>query len=325
MTSAAQGAQDALAVAIDLGGTQLRAALVDAAGALRARAAVNTDVAGGPRAVLHQIVGLFAELTQGLAITRLRGVGVSAPGPLDSETGVVLGIPTLPGWIDIPIAAWLQDALHLPATLENDGVAAAIGEWHFGAGRGLRDFAYITVSTGIGGGVIADGRVLRGRRRLAAHLGHMITAPDGALCLCGNRGCWEAQASGTAFGERARRLAAQMPGSALHALGAAVDARCVIEAARTGDALARDLVAHEAGLLGIGIVSLLHLFSPQAVVVGGGVSAGFDLLHPGIDAQVRARAMPPFREVPVVAAQLGPNSGLVGAACLVLPQADTAG
>ena len=310
-----------LAVGIDLGGTQVRAALIDAQGALLARAATRTDIAGGPRAVLRQIEGLYAEVGRGVDPAALAGLGVSAPGPLDSETGVVLGIPTLPGWVDIPIVAWLHEALRVPVTLENDGVAAAIGEWHFGAGRGLSDFVYVTVSTGIGGGVIADGRVLRGRRRLAAHLGHMTTAPEGEVCLCGNRGCWEAQASGTAFGDRARRLAALAPDSALHALGAAVDARRVIDAARGGDALAGQLVAHEAELLGIGIVSLLHLFSPQAVVIGGGVSAGFDLLHPGIQAQVQARAMPPFREVPVVAAQLGPNSGLVGAACLVLPRA----
>jgi glucokinase len=308
-----------LAVGIDLGGSQVRAALVDAQGRLLARAATRTDVAGGPRAVLKQMEGLFAEVVGGVDLASLAGIGVSSPGPLDSETGVVLGIPTLPGWVDIPIAAWLHDALHLPVTLENDGVAAAIGEWSFGAGRGLSDFVYVTVSTGIGGGVIADGRVLRGRRRLAAHLGHMTMAADGALCSCGNQGCWEAQASGTAFGEHARRLAAQTPASALHALGAAVDARRVIDAARAGDTLALQLVAHEAELLGIGIVSLLHLFSPQAVVVGGGVSAGFDLLHPGIADEVRSRAMPPFRDVPVVAAQLGPNSGLVGAACLLLP------
>lgn len=314
----AGAAEGRLAVGIDLGGTQLRAALVDGSGALRSRAAAPTDTAGGPRAVLRQMQALFGEVTRGIDAASIAGVGVSSPGPLDSAAGVVLGIPTLPGWVDIPLTNWLRDMLKLPVTLENDGVAAAIGEWHFGAGRGLSDFVYVTVSTGIGGGVIADGRVLRGRRRLAAHLGHMTTAPDGEVCQCGNRGCWEAQASGTAFGERARRRAAQQPGSSLHALGAMVDARQVFDAARAGDTLALDLVATQAALLGVGIASLLHLFSPQAVVIGGGVSAGFELLRPGIDAEVRARAMPPFREVPVVAAQLGPNSGLVGAACLVL-------
>ncbi len=310
-----------LTVGVDLGASQVRAALVDADGTLRQRAAARTDVAGGPRGVVAQIAALVNEVSPGVDCATLAGVGVCSPGPLDSEAGVVLVIPTLPGWVDIPLAAWLAEALGVPVQLENDAVAAAIGEWRFGAGRGLSDFVYVTVSTGIGGGVIADGRVLRGRRRLAAHLGHMVTAPDGAVCQCGNRGCWEAQASGTVFGERARRLAAQAPGSALHALGAAVTAQHVIDAVRAGDALALDLVAHEAQLLGVGIVSLLHVFSPQAVVIGGGVSAGFDLLHPGIYGYVQANAMPPFRSVPVVAAALGPNSGLVGAACLVMPPA----
>jgi glucokinase len=172
----------------------------------------------------------------------------------------------------------------------------------------------------IGGGVIADGSVLRGRRRLAAHLGHMTTDPQGEVCTCGNRGCWEAQASGTALGDFARKLAAQTPGSVLSRQGAAVDARHVVEAARTGDELGLQLVAREAELLGIGIVNLLHLYSPTAVVIGGGLSNGFDLLRPGIEQHIRTRALPPFREVAIVAAQLGQNSGVVGAASLLLPQ-----
>jgi len=319
MTLAQPSSAGSLAVGVDLGGTQVRAALIDADGSVLARASARTDAVGGPRAVLRQIEGLVAQVSNSVGAASLAGVGVSAPGPLDSAAGVVLGIPTLPGWVDVPIAAWLGDALGVPVTLENDGIAAAIGEWRFGAGRGLSDFVYVTVSTGIGGGVIADGRVLRGRRRMAAHFGHVTTAPDGEVCGCGNRGCWEAQASGTALGDRARRLVSLASDSTLSTPGPVLDARRVIDAARAGDALALQLVAHEAELLGTGIVNLLHLFSPQTIVVGGGVSAGFDLLRPGIEAQVRARALPPFRQVPIVAAQLAQNSGLVGAACLVLP------
>jgi glucokinase len=320
MTSKAQEAQERLAVGIDLGGTQVRAALVDGSGQVLARAAQRTDAVGGPRAVLQQIQQLVAETTQGISHSALCGVGVSAPGPLDAEAGVILGIPTLTGWVDVPLVAWLQQSLGLPVTLENDGIAAAIGEWRFGAGRGLSDFVYVTVSTGIGGGVIADGRVLRGRGRLAGHIGHMTTAPDGAVCSCGNPGCWEAQASGTALGQTARQRAASTPGSLLAAYGQALSAREVMAAARTGDALALELVEREAQLLGIGIVNLLHLYSPQTVVVGGGVAQGFDLLQPGIDRHLRTRALPPFRGVPVVVAQLGQNSGLVGAASLILAQ-----
>jgi glucokinase len=269
--------------------------------------------------VVRQIERLVRKITRGVAPAAVVGVGVCAPGPLDAEAGVVWCIPTLPGWVDIPLAEWLHEALGRPVTLENDGVSAAIGEWRFGAGRGLSDFVYITVSTGIGGGVIADGRVLRGRGRLAAHVGHMTIDPQGAVCTCGNRGCWEALASGTALRDYARELAVRAPESVLSRRGVSIDARAVVEAARAGDELALQLVAREAELLGIGIVNLLHLYSPAAVVIGGGLSNGFDLLHAGIAGQLRARALPPFRDIPVVPAELGQDAGVVGAASLVFP------
>ncbi|MEY4748963.1 MAG: hypothetical protein RIQ60_1177 [Pseudomonadota bacterium] len=316
------GRDGRLAVGVDLGGTQVRAALMDADGRLLARAADRTDLLGGPRAVAGQIERLVGQVTQGVARELLAGVGLSSPGPLDATEGVVLYVATLPGWVDVPIVAWLQDALRLPVVLENDAVSAAVGEWQHGAGQGLSDMVYVTVSTGIGGGVIADGRVLRGRRQLAGHIGHMTTAPQGETCGCGNRGCWEAQASGTALGTLARRALkqAQAEGRAsrLAEHGDALDARHVVDAARQGDELAQQLVEQEADALGLGIVNLLHLYSPQTVVLGGGVSAGFDLLRPGIERRVRSCALPPFRDVPVLVAALGPNSGLVGAASLIL-------
>jgi glucokinase len=306
------------AIGIDLGGTQVRAALVAPDGRLLARAAMRTDAEGGPRAVVEQIRQLVASVSAGCAPSELAGIGVCAPGPLDGEAGVVLGIPTLPGWTDIPLVDWLQAALDLPVLLENDGVGAAIGEWRFGAGRGLANFVYVTVSTGIGGGVVADGRVLRGRRQLAAHVGHMTTAPDGEICACGNRGCWEAQAAGPALARLARRAALEHPQSRLAALGDALDAASVVQAARAGDTLARQLIEQEAAHLGLGIVNLLHLYSPERVVLGGGVAQGFDLLHPGIARQIAQRALPAFRDVPVVPAQCGQDAGLVGAASLML-------
>ena len=309
-------------IGIDLGASQVRAALVDRRGHLLARAACATDAVGGPGAVIQQMQSLVAEVTSSLPPAPLHeqvaGVGVCSPGPLDAQAGVVACIPTLAGWIDVPLVAQLSSALGLPVRLDNDAIGAAVGEWHFGAGQGLTDFVYMTVSTGIGGGVIADGHVLRGRRSMAAHIGHMNTAPHGAVCSCGNQGCWEAQASGTALGLRGRTLAAQRPDSVLHALGPHFGAREIVEAARQGDSLALELMAEEARQLGIGIVSLLHLFSPQLIVMGGGVSQAFDLLREGIQREIAQRAMPPFRDVPVVTAALGENAGLVGAASLVM-------
>ena len=309
------------ALAIDLGGTQLRAALVAPDGRLSNRVAVATDVAGGPRAVVRQMQALVREVTLPLGggdLSRLiAGVGVCSPGPLDPQAGVVMSISTLPGWIDVPLVAWLSEAIELPVCLDNDAVAALLGEWRFGAGQGLTDLVYVTVSTGIGGGVLSGGRVVRGRRQMACHVGHMTTAPDGEVCTCGNRGCWEAQASGPALAAKARRALAQSPWSALASWGEALSAAHVFQAAAQGDELALALVETEAFELGVGIVNLLHIFSPQRVILGGGVSANFDRLQPGIAAQLARRALPPFRDVPVVPAALGGDAGLVGAGSLL--------
>ena len=195
-----------LAIGIDLGGTQARVALVGDGKVLR-RAAERTDVAGGPAAVLAQFERMIGEVCSKQEKTRLSGAGVSAPGPLDSETGTVLHIPTLPGWEDFPLRDVLGQKLGLPVIVENDGIAAVYGEWKFGAGRGLRHVVFVTVSTGVGGGAIVDGRLLHGRRGMAAHVGHFRMAPDGPRCSCGATACFEAFAAGTALARRARQAA----------------------------------------------------------------------------------------------------------------------
>ena len=309
------------AVAIDLGGTRIRAALVDDKGFLRQRSEAPTAAEAGRDAVLGQLRRFAASLIAGAARDQLVGVGICAPGPLDAERGVALATPTIAGFTDLPLSAMLEEQTGLPVRLENDGIAAAVGEWRFGAGVGHRNLVYVTVSTGIGGGVVADGRVLRARRGMAGHVGHMTIVRDGEICSCGNRGCWEAYASGTAFARRARLRAASPAVTTLGANGAAIDGRAVFDAALRGDALARDLVCEEADLLGVGIANLLHLYSPDVVVVGGGLSNGFDLLRPGIVARIKTAAMPPFRDIPVARAGLGSDSGLFGAATLAFEAA----
>lgn len=299
---------NAQAIGIDIGGTRLRVALVDDTGQIQMRAETRTLAAAGPAAVVDQVAELVARVAPGHSALGLAGAGISCPGPLDTVRGVALGVPTLTGWVNVPIAAMIADRLGLPARLENDGIAAAHGEWRFGAARGLQHMVYITISTGIGGGVVVDGRLLHGRLGMAGHVGHVTIERDGLLCACGNRGCWEAYASGTAF---ARRIAARGG----RWLGA--EAREVFAAAGGGDAEALDMTAEEADLLGIGIANLLHLYSPQIVVLGGGVSNGFALMEAGIRRRIALNAMPAFRDVPVIVAGLGENAGLVGAAALL--------
>lgn len=291
-------------IGIDLGGTQIRAALVDGGGAIIARAAEPTAADAGPAVVIGQIAALAAMVGQGVDRARIAGAGVSSPGPLDTVRGIALTIPTIKGFVDFPLRDALAQALKMPVVLENDGIAAAIGEWQRGAGKGFANVVYVTVSTGIGGGIIADNRVLRGRQGMAGHVGHMSFIQGGEMCSCGNRGCFEAYASGPAFTRRAQKA------------GLGEDAAAVFSAALAGDALAQRLVKQEAEMLGQGFASLMHLYSPDIVVMGGGLSNQFDALHAGIIAAVNIHAMPAFRDTPVVRAALGSNSGLIGAASL---------
>lgn len=304
----------ALSIGIDLGGTRIRAGLVGEDGRVLAKAAEPTPADAGPAAVIERIAACVERVTAGCSPADSARVGLCAPGPLDADGGVALSIPTLAGFTDLPLARLLAERLRRPVDLENDGIAAAYGEWRFGAGRGTDDLVYVTLSTGVGGGVISDGRILRGRMGMAAHVGHMTVVADGERCPCGNRGCWEAYASGTALARRARARAASDPGSVLAA--GPVDARAVFAAARAGDPLALELVAEEADVVGVGIVNLLHLFSPRRVVLGGGVANAFADLLPGILARVRSAAMPPFRDVPVVPSERGDDAGIVGVAAL---------
>ena len=310
---------EAAAIGIDLGGTQVRVALVQG-GQVLARAAEPTDVAGGPKVVLEQVARLMDRVLPRSERHHLGGVGVSSPGPLDSQSGTILGIPTLPGWAGLPLRDILAQRTGLPVVLENDGIAAAFGEWQYGAGRGLMHLVYVTVSTGVGGGVILDGRVLRGRRGMAAHVGHMPLAVDGPRCTCGALGCFEAFAAGSALARAARRAVAAFPQSRLASAAppAALAAQHVAVAARQGDPVALKLLADEARYLGLGFASLIHLYSPEVVIMGGGVSQAFDLLSDGIHAVIRGRAMEAFKDVPVLKAGLGENSGLIGAAALAL-------
>ncbi len=208
--------------------------------------------------------------------------------------------------------------------VENDGIAAALGEWRHGAGRGARNMVYLTISTGIGGGAVVDGRLLHGHKGIGAHIGHMRLAQDGPVCHCGAVGCFEALASGSALKQRAGLAVASAasPYLAKVARQADVDARDVFDGARAGDPHCLRLVTEEAMYLGQGITSALHIFSPERVVLGGGLSNAFDLLAPGIHDVIRRDAMTPFKEVPVIAATLGDDSGLMGAAALILGPQD---
>ncbi|RRR74723.1 MAG: ROK family protein [Candidatus Viridilinea halotolerans] len=300
-------------IAIDLGGTQLRVALVRADGQLVAHERCATLVAEGPEAVTQRMLALIAQVRQALPLGQtLRGIGIGAPGPLDPTTGIIYAPPNMPGWDAFPLQARIAAATGLPVALGNDANVAALAEWRFGGGRGLRHLVYVTVSTGIGGGVIMDGQLLLGRLGAGGELGFMLLDPiNGAI--------WEDLASGTALGRAAASAMAHDTTSHLHQLAtpASVTAAHVAQAAAQGDVLASQLMAREGHLLGLGFASILHLFSPELLLVGGGVI----LNNPALLATAREVAyahvkVPLYRDTPISAATLGEAVGVLGAAAL---------
>ena len=226
------------------------------------------------------------------------------------------------GWHLFSPKAYLQDRLGLPVSLANDATLGAMGEHAFGAGRGSDNMIYLTLSTGIGGGVIVNGELYTGHKGFAGEIGHITIDKNGPTCNCGNVGCLEAMASGTAVARMAHeRLSAGEASSLLGAAGgdaSAVDARMVADAAKAGDALAQSLMQEVAKNLGVGIVSLMHVFDPELIVIGGGMSQNLDMLVPEIDMEIQRHAMAHLKDRrPVVKSELADDVSLLGAAALV--------
>ena len=302
--------------AIDLGGTSVRAAVVDANGGIAGFVAGATEASQGPDAVIDRIVDVLHDsLARASATTSdLAAVGIGAPGPLDWATGVIHEAPNLPGWKEVPLAARIGDAVGLPAFLENDANAAALAEWQYGIGQGAMNLLYITVSTGVGGGLILDGELWHGAYGSAGEFGHMTVDFDGPLCDCGNRGCVEVIASGPDMAAWvAERITA---GESSQLAGrSSLSGRDVVEAARGGDVLSVSALARAGRAVGFGVINVAHLVNLNAVVIGGGIANAGELLFDPLRATVRQHLLestaPNLRLEPW---SLGENVGLLGAA-----------
>ncbi len=311
-------------IAVDLGGTQIRAARCQPDGTIEARFQTLTLAHEGPAAVIQRIQQAIAAVWPAEGIL---AIGITAPGPLDPWQGIVLAGPNLPGWDRVPLRDILVQRFSVPTHLGNDANLAALAEWHFGAGRGHDDLVYLTISTGIGGGVIIGGRLLLGAHGLAAELGHISIQLDGPRCNCGNYGCLEKLAAGPAIAEQAAaQLAAGRPSAITQLANGRLDnvtAEIVGQAAAAGDELACELLARAGFAIGVGIVNLLHAFNPSIVILGGGVTQTGPLLFEPIRRVVTERVMRPEYVVPIVPAVLGGDVGLLGALALALDATPT--
>lgn len=306
-------------LAVDLGGSQARVATSNDELALDGRLDEPTDHSSGPESVVAQLARLCKRSCEqsGRSLNDIELAVVACPGPLDARDGVVFDPPNLPGWKQVALRAMLEAALGVPVAIVNDANAAALGEFHHGAGRGTRNLVYLTISTGIGGGVVVDGVLLEGTSGSGGELGHMTIDRNGPRCPCGNLGCLEVLGSGRAI---ARRYAeALATGQGATASDPTISARDVIRFATQGEQVARDIFQDAARAVGTGVVNCVNIFNPDVVVLGGGVTGAGEQLFEPVRAMVERYALPrPRTSVRIVPAQLGLDVGLIGAAGLAI-------
>ncbi|NED99323.1 ROK family protein [Phytoactinopolyspora halotolerans] len=306
-------------LSLDIGGTKLAVGVVTSDGRVHGLIVEPTHRDEGPEAVIARLFDMGHRAVADAALdTPIAAVGISCGGPLDGADGVLLCPPHLPGWIDIPLGSMVLEEFGVPAFLENDATAAALGEHRFGAGVGTSTMLYLTVSTGVGGGSVVHGRLHRGAAGNGGELGHIMVRPGGRLCTCGRRGCLEAYVSGTAIAERAAEALESTESPAL-AGASPLTAASVSAAARDGDPLAERIWAETTDILGQALTDLVNMFEPELVVLGGGVTrSGAMLLDPVTEAVARDAMAPAAKAVQVVLAKLGDVVCVVGAGVVAL-------
>ena len=317
----------AYALAADVGGTNMRAALVGEDGHIHEKRSVPTEADEPAKVVTDRLMVLMTEVRGMAGQGEVAGIGLAVAGPTEPETGTMRNPPNLPQLDGYSPKPALEEAFRLPVIVSNDATLAALGEHRYGAGRGHDDLIYLTVSTGVGGGVVVGGRLYHGARGFAGEAGQMVIDPDGPECGGGSSGCVEALCSGTAVARIANeRLTAGERSLLANGDGRAVDSRMVVEAARAGDRFSLRVLQEVGANLGICLVNLLHVLDPEIIVLGGGMSNALDLMLPFIDAEIDRRYM--IKKGPrakVVKSELGDEVGLLGAAAAVFAHSEESG
>jgi glucokinase len=300
-------------IAVDIGGTQIRAACYPE-DKQTPQTIKRISTQGPDSTPLERLVHLLEAIWPD---GNVAGLGVAAPGPLDPYQGIVIDAPNIAGWINMPLQKHLEERFKAPVALGNDANLAALGEWKYGAGRGYHHLVYITVSTGIGGGVITDDRLLLGERGLAAELGHVTILPDGPLCSCGQRGHVEALASGPALARWAQQEIVNGAQSILPP-GKELSAKDIGAAAFQGDPVAISALARSGYYLGLALANYCQIFNPSVIIIGGGVSQAGRFLFDPLRSTLCEHVMSPdyVKNLTVTTAALGDEVGLMGALAL---------
>jgi glucokinase len=318
-------------VGVDLGGTNIVVGAMPEDGsreiAMRSQPTMSQHGSDAVTGRINQMIEDVITITTaetGAKREDFLGVGIGAPGPLDREKGLVIVAPNL-GWVNYPLRDHVQNAVKLPTTLDNDANCATLGEWWTGAAKGARHVVGITIGTGIGGGLILDGKLFHGASDVAGEIGHTTIDSTGRRCKCGNYGCLEAYASGPNIADRARESLTGEESSILVQLAggdpARITAQTVYDAAQQGDVVAREVVRDTARFLGAGVANLLNVFNPDVVVIAGGVTQAGEALFEPLRAEVRRRAFKPAVDACRIVPGILPGSaGVVGAVATFLQQ-----
>jgi len=297
----------AYSIGVDLGGTNLRVAAVDASGQVLDRISEHVDYKVGPDRVICEIVRVIKNVRSRVALAELCGVGIGVPGFIDIDTGVLEGAANLPGFQAFPVRDEIQNALGIPIILENDANAAALGEMWMGAGRNVKDLMLITLGTGVGGGIVVDGKVLHGCHGMAGEIGHMTVFPDGNPCGCGNCGCLEKHASATAIAAMGRMM---------H-FGEDVTSKQVYDLAVAGNRNAKMVFEAVGRALGIALANVINLFNFPLYLLSGGPLPAWEFFAPAMFKEVERRSFTWTRNgTRIEKALLGADAGLFGAAYL---------
>jgi glucokinase len=301
-------------IAVDVGGTQIRVAVFSETSIIPLdQRKIKTQ--GDGKTPVERLIGVLTEIwpKEGQVVS----IAIAAPGYLDPKRGIVISAPNIPGWKDLHLSDILTEKFNVPVYLGNDANLAALGEWKYGAGRGHRDLLFITVSTGIGGGIIMENQLINGANGLAGEIGHVIAVPDGPMCNCGKRGHIEAVASGTGISRFVKeKLANGYP--SVFPKDASPSAKEIAEAARNGDELSNVAFETAGFYLGRTIADFLLILNPSILIFGGGVSQSGDLIFKPLKASLEKHIVSPeyIKDLEIVTAELGDDAGLLGALAL---------
>ena len=312
-------------IGVDLGGTKVCVVIADYSGDVLAQKNFPTNSSAGREAVLESIYQGIEQIRQqaGISWDSINEIGLSCPGPVDSEKGILYNPPNLPGWDEVPVKKIFQEKYNKNIFVENDANAAALAEMYFGAGQGYHDQVYLTMSTGIGGGVIVDGKLVKGAHYSAGEVGHNVLVPDGPLCGCGRRGCFEALCSGTAIARRMREIAKDRP-DALWWQKAGGDPDnlkppILLEAARENDPLSLELLEEVGHFIGLGCAHIVNFLDPEIIILGTLViHFGELLLAPARKSYLKYVLFPTEHPTPLVPAKLRENLAEMAAVSVVL-------